>query len=187
MAFPKHDYKSKEFLENIEALAKKGLTDCEIAFTIGLSYQRFSEKKTKIREVGEALTRGRNTINQLVRQKYLSLGFGGLKTKSITKKKMVLPDGTESQGDIVFETETELPPNERVLATWLSLHDEEWRDKTIELKKLDVTSNGKDIGIQLVFGSTPLSGKDIEDIKKIESGTKLDESEDRTDASLPKA
>ena len=31
----KYNYKSKEFLDQIESLAKKGLTDKEIAFSMG--------------------------------------------------------------------------------------------------------------------------------------------------------
>ena len=42
MAKPKYDYTSKEFLDNIEKLAKQGYTDGEIAFTVVLSYQRLS-------------------------------------------------------------------------------------------------------------------------------------------------
>ena len=37
MAKAKHNYKSRQFLDQIESLAKKGLSDSEIAINIGLS------------------------------------------------------------------------------------------------------------------------------------------------------
>ena len=96
-------------------------------------------------ELSEALTRARAQINAIVRQKYLSIGLGGIKTKTITRKKIEIEDGALLDGDVIQETETELPPNPGVLAQWLFNHDEEWRKSVIDGKKLDVTTNGKDI------------------------------------------
>lgn len=190
MAKPKYDYRGEEFLKSIEEYARKGYTDGEIAFALGLAVEVFSRKKTSINQISQALTRGRNAINQVVRQKYLSLGLGGVKTKTITKKAIESPDGTITGTDVIYEAETELPPNERVLAKWLEMHDEEWKQKTIELKKLDVTTNGKDIGVQLVFGSTPLSQKDMDEIMNIQNGVKGNEDnteESSTDSGISEA
>ena len=41
-------------------------------------------------------------------------------------------------------------------------------------QKIDVTTNGKDIGTQLVFSPTPLTEKDIQEIKDIQNGAKKD-------------
>lgn len=142
MAKPKYDYTSNEFLDNIEKLAKQGYTDGEIAFTVVLSYQRFSELKNSIPEISEALTRGRQAVNTAIRQTYLAVALGKIKTKTTTKK---IIDSEEGKSELVFETETEQPPNPQALATWLFNHDEEWRKKTIEGKKLDVTTNGRDL------------------------------------------
>lgn len=173
MAKPKYNYRSKEFLDQIEAFAKKGLTDKEIALSIGITPQYFSEKKDKIHELSEVLTRARAMINSIVRQKYLSIGLGGIKTKSITKN---------SNGEIIQETESELPPNPSILNTWLFHNDEDWRKSVIDGKKLDITTNGKDIGTQLVFSSTPLSEKDMEEIKRIQNGDST--KKDSTDTSV---
>ncbi|MDR1454753.1 MAG: terminase small subunit [Tannerella sp.] len=49
-------------------------------------------------------------------------------------------------------------------------------------EKKDITTNGNDInGVQLVFSPTPLSPRDIEDIKNLQHGGK----EDRADAGIP--
>lgn len=182
---PKKYYKSEEFINEIESLAKKGLTDKEIALSIGLNPTYFCEKKGELTEISEALTRARAQINSIVRQKYLAIGLGGLKTKAITRRKIEI-DGELTDGDVIQETETELPPNPNVLATWLFNHDEEWRQKTIDGKKLDVTSNGETVGVQLVFAETPLSTKDLEEIKNIQNGNSSTE-EDSTDSGIQEA
>jgi hypothetical protein len=46
--------------------------------------------------------------------------------------------------------------------------------KDIAATKIDVTTNGKDVGQQLVFSPTPLSEKDIQEIKDIQYGNKED-------------
>ena len=187
---PKYDYKSEEFLNQIESLAKKGLTDAEIAYSIGLSPEEFCRKKSSISQLSQALTRARAQINAIVRQKYLSIGLGGIKTKSVTRKKIEVEkeDGTKvlADGDLIQETETELPPNPSVLAQWLFNHDEEWRKSVIDGKKLDVTTNGNYIGVQLIFAETPLTEKDLEEIKNIQNGSSSTE-EDSTDSGIQEA
>lgn len=180
MAKPKYDYKSKEFLRMISELAMKGLTDKEIAYSIGLVPQTFSDKKSQISELSEALAQARAHINSIVRQKYLAVGLGGIKTKTTVRKKLEI-NGEITYGDIIQETEIELPPNITALHTWLFNHDEEWRKKVIEGKKLDVTSNGKDVSLS--FNATPLSEKDLQEIKNIQHGSK----ENSTDTGLSEA
>jgi hypothetical protein len=72
---PKYDYRSKEFLATIEDLAGKGLTDGEIACSIGMGVNRFCEKKRNYRNYRKSL-RARSGVNAVVRQRYLSVGFG---------------------------------------------------------------------------------------------------------------
>jgi cytoskeletal protein CcmA (bactofilin family) len=133
----------------IEGLARKGLTDKEIALSIGIAENRFCEKKGEYPELREVLTRARCQINATVRQKYLSIGLGGIKTKSVTKRKIETESGELIDGEVVQETETELPPNPNVLQTWLFHHDPEWKKSVIEGKRLDLTSNGKDMNQEI--------------------------------------
>lgn len=140
------EYESEEFSNAMENYAMKGLTDKEIAIEISINPTYFLELKSKYESISDALARGRAKINSAVRQKYLAVALGGLKRKSTTRK---LPSMMESlkyiqeDGMIVLETTEELPPNPQALATWLFNHDEEWRKKTIDGKKLDVTSGGE--------------------------------------------
>jgi len=140
---PDYDYTSKEFLDGIEKYASKGFTDKEIAYELGLNPNYFCGLKSDNAELAEALSRGRAKINNIVRQRYLALGLGGIKTKRVTKQKSKFSDDFDDK--IVFEEETELPPNATVLANWLFNHDEEWRKQVIDGKRLDVTSGGEKI------------------------------------------
>ncbi|MBS5980107.1 MAG: hypothetical protein KIB51_10325 [Dysgonomonas mossii] len=183
---PKYDYKSDEFLNQIESLAKKGLTDAEIAYSIGLTPQKFSEKKSAISELSEVLARARAQINAAIRAKFLAVCNGGLKVKTVTRRKIEFEDGTLGDGDVIQEVENELPPNASAMQVWMYHHDPEWRKSVIDGKKLDVTTNGNDIGVQLVFAETPLSEKDLEEIKNIQNGNSSTE-EDSTDSGIQEA
>lgn len=140
---PAYDYTSESFLAKVEKCASKGYTDKEIAYELALDPATFSRLKGDIDQLSQALSRGRAKINNIVRQRYLALGLGGIKTKRITKQKSKFSDDPDDT--IVHEEETELAPNERVLAQWLFNHDEEWRQKVIDGKRLDVTSGGEKI------------------------------------------
>lgn len=148
MAKPKYDYTSEGFLSEIERLAKKGLTDKEIALSIGLAPPTFSDKKGQIAELNEVLSRARATLNAAIRAKFLALAMGGIKTKTTTTSRLKLSDGTLTDNEVVQTIEIELAPNLNAQSTWLFHHDEEWRQRTVS--KVDVTTNGKDIAPQKV-------------------------------------
>lgn len=124
---PKYDYGSEEFLTLVESYAKKGFTDKEIACAIGLTPQFFSEKKAEISELSEVLSRARNAINSLVRAKFLAMALGGIKTKSVTRRRLKDKDGNLLDETEECVVESELAPNLSAQATWLRHYDEEWR------------------------------------------------------------
>lgn len=174
MAKAKFDYNGDEFYMEIMALAMKGLTDSQIAFSLeekfgetlteGVfntmkngKYDKWTEEENTIRgnRIAKALAHGREKINSIVRGSYLKAALGGKKTRdvAITTRKMRRSDGEES-GEIELtrtETERELPPNMQALATWLFNHDEEWKKAVIEGKKLDITSKGEKVEQVTVF------------------------------------
>lgn len=141
---PKFDYTSKDFLSAVETYAKKGFTDKEIAYSLGLSPQLFCEKKNKFPELFEVLSRGRATITAAVRAKYLAMAMGGIKVKSETRRfvqercqccgeNKKCPDCggtgwvTLTDKSIVQETISELAPSMQAQATILFHNDEDWR------------------------------------------------------------
>lgn len=119
---PKYDYRSEELLSLVESYAKKGFTDKEIACAIGLTPQFFSEKKAEISELSEVLSRARSAINALVRAKFLAMALGGIKTKSVTRRRLKDKDGNlldETEECIV---ESELAPNLSAQAIYIGIN-----------------------------------------------------------------
>lgn len=60
-----------------------------------------------------------------------------------------------------------------MLYTFKELVDRLWGTAK-NVSAVDVTTNGKDVGTQLVFSPTPLTEKDIQEIKDIQYGNKKD-------------
>ncbi len=181
MADKKYDYESESFSKACENYAMKGLTDKEIAIELELYPTYFCELKSEYDNISEALARGRAKINSAVRQKYLAVALGGLKRKSVTKK---LASGLESpkyideQGMVVLETIEDLPPNPQALATWLFNHDEEWRKKTIDGKKLDVTSGGEKLSGSIDIASWLAANNTDDDNERGEDSEQFDDPEE---------
>lgn len=157
---PKFDYTSEDFLSLVESYAKKGFTDKEIAYSLGLSPQTFSEKKSEYHELSEVLVRGRATITAAVRAKYLAMAMGGVKVKSETRRfvqekchcmgedKKCLDCGgtgwvTLTDKAIVQETISELAPSLQAQSVILYHYDPDW--KNVERKQDDDEDNEVDI------------------------------------------
>lgn len=147
---PKFDYTSEDFLSAVETYAKKGFTDKEIAYAIGLSPQKFCEKKGEFSELSEVLARGRATITAAIRAKFVAMAMGGIKVKSETRrfvqerctcmgKKKKCPDcggiGWIALTDksVVQEIISELPPSLQAQSVILYHYDPEW--KSVERKQ----------------------------------------------------
>ena len=111
----------------METYAKKGFTDREIAFALGLAPQTFCEKKNEHSELCEVLARGRATITAAVRAKFLAMALGGIKTKSTVVRKLKDQDGNLTGEEELQVSESELAPNLQAMSVWLYHHDEEWR------------------------------------------------------------
>lgn len=149
---PKFDYTGKDFLDQIAAYAKNGFTDGEIAATIGLCYQTFSEKKNEYPEMAAALAGARAQVNALVRKSMLTLatgtrtvrtfeyvrekcstcrGHGKLLDEKTGKRVELCPDcggvGWVRITERQLVREQELPPSLSAQNLWLTAHDEEWK------------------------------------------------------------
>ena len=144
---PKFDYKSEEFLSQVEAYAKKGFTDREIAFALGLAPQTFCEKKNEHSELCEVLARGRATITAAVRAKFLAMALGGIKTKSTVVRKLKDQDGNLTGEEELQVSESELAPNLQAMSVWLYHHDEEWRK--VERRQDEETDLRRENGIDI--------------------------------------
>lgn len=144
---PKYDYKGEEFLSLVESYAKKGFTDKEIAYAVGLEPSYFYDLKGKILEISNVLARGRAQINAAVRAKFLAMALGGIKTKSTVVKKLRDIEGNLTGEEELQVSESELAPSLQAMSVWLYHHDEEWRK--VECKQDEDNDLYKENGIDI--------------------------------------
>lgn len=144
---PKYDYKGEEFLSLVESYAKKGFTDKEIAYAVGLEPSYFYDLKGKILEISNVLARGRAQINAAVRAKFLAMALGGIKTKSTVVKKLRDIEGNLTGEEELQVSESELAPSLQAMSVWLYHHDEEWRK--VERKQDEDNDLYKENGIDI--------------------------------------
>lgn len=153
---PKFVYDSEDFLATVVEYAKRGYTDKEIAFAIGLNPSTFYEKKAEFPKLCEALLHARAMLNGLVRATFLKTALGGriIKTTQYVMRKCEckgqdsncpICNGsgwlTPEQNKVV--TETELAPNLNAQNRWLMNYDEEWKE--LSLHSMDVSVDDKTI------------------------------------------
>lgn len=124
---PKFDYTSEDFLSTVETYAKKGFTDKEIAFALGIEPETFYRKKSEFSQICHVLTRGRSAITATVRANFLAMALGGTKTKSVTIRKLKDKDGNLTGEEEIQSIESELAPNLHAQSVWLYHYDEDWR------------------------------------------------------------
>lgn len=165
---PKFDYTSEEFLSKVEAYARNGYTDGEIALLLGLAPQYFSEKKSAISEISETLSRARAQVNSLVRTAFLKTAIGGRTVRQVRYiEKLCECKGKnkdcpvcKGKGWYTSDTErqvveTELAPNLMAQQRWLMNYDPDWKNRvngidedsessTVEGYDIEVTFNKKE-------------------------------------------
>lgn len=166
---PKFDYTGEEFLSRISDLARKGYTDREIAYTIGLSEEELCRKKSAIPQIAQALSHARAQVNSIVRAAFLKTALGGrtVRTTQYVQKKCEcggkkpdcpICDGTgwitPEQHKVV--TEVELAPNLMAQQRWLMNYDSDWKKKVKGTDDEETAVEG--IDIQVVYNDK----KDLE-------------------------
>lgn len=156
---PKFDYTGEEFLNKISELARRGYTDRDIAFAIGMNETYFNEKKNECETISEALAHARSQLNSTVRGAFLKAALGGrlVKKYSYIQKRCEckgkdpdcpICDGsgwiTPEQHRVVEEYEQ--APNLMAQNRWLMNYDEEWKK---QMKGNDPSDLNKVEGIDI--------------------------------------
>ena len=110
------------------------------------NYAQWSKKQNKYRSerLNRVLARARAKINSIVRGTYLKSALGGKRVSSkvvsyVRQRCSCMGQDKDcphcggtgyfylTDKQVVQESETELPPNQQAMATWLYHHDPEWR------------------------------------------------------------
>lgn len=144
----KFDFKNPMNLLRIEGWARDGEEDRQIAKRLHYTDTYFCDLKNRFSELSEALNRGRQPLDVLIENSLYKRAMG-LKVKTVTKRWLTLPDGTQTDTEIIQEVTTELPPDVGALAYWLKNRKPDGWNK--QPTRVDSTTNGNDIGGGIVI------------------------------------
>ena len=166
------DYESEEFYTAVTRMARSGMTDKEIANSLGLDPAHFSKVKNgKVSGVSEevnkrhserlrhALASGRVTITGVLRATYLNVALGKVFTKQTVRKKQEAPCACGGKDPncpecggagviitdigIIQENEVQQPPSTQAIMNLLNIYDPDWRGGIAD--EADMAERGIDI------------------------------------------
>lgn len=128
-----------EGLLKIEAWARDGLTDEQIAHNMGITRKTLCEWKAKYSDICDTLKRGKDVVDIQVENALLKRALG-YKYKEVTRENRFNPETEEYEMVITKEVTKEVVPDTTAQIFWLkNRKPEEWRDK----QQVDITGNTK--------------------------------------------
>jgi transcriptional regulator with XRE-family HTH domain len=119
----------------LEAWARNGLTDEQIAHNMGITTSTLYDWKNKYSEITESLKKGKEVVDILVENALLkrALGYKYKETKTIESKK----DGMRTEVTI-----KEVAPDTTAQIFWLkNRNPEAWRDRREVESKVEIESD----------------------------------------------
>lgn len=119
----------------LEAWARNGLTDEQIAHNMGITASTLYDWKNKYSEISESLKKGKEVVDILVENALLkrALGYKYKETKTIESEK----DGLRTEVTI-----KEVAPDTTAQIFWLkNRKPQEWRDKREVYNNIDFESD----------------------------------------------
>lgn len=128
-----------EYCLVVEALARLGWTDAQMAEKLGVSMSTFSLWKTEYPEFSEALRIGKEPSDERVERSLYRMATG---YRHMVKKPMEVKDGGGTSHIEIIEYEEHIAPNPTSMIFWLkNRRPDRWRDKqevevdsTVEIK-----------------------------------------------------
>lgn len=135
------DWLTEEGLLRIEAWARDGLTDEQIAHNMGISTATLYNWKKNYLEILEALKKGKDIVDIQVENALLDKALGITKTlkKPIKVKEVLYDNGkrvSEKERIEYADEETYIPPDTTAQIFWLkNRRPDTWRDKQPENKE----------------------------------------------------
>lgn len=132
------EWLSEEGLLRLEAWARDGLTDEQIAENIGIRRETLYDWKKKYSNISNALKKGKDVVDIQVENSLLNKAQGITKTikKPIKVKKVTYDNGkriSEEEHIEYADEEVFVPPDTVAQIFWLkNRKPDTWRDKPIE-------------------------------------------------------
>lgn len=129
MAKSKWETHVKDKLILVEAWARNGLTDEQIAKNLGIAYSTFREYKNKHSALSAALKRGKEVVDIEVENALLKRALG-YKYNEVTKELIVDKETEEEELKVTKVITKEVVPDTTAQIFWLkNRKPEDWRDK----------------------------------------------------------
>lgn len=120
---------TEEGLLQLEAWARKGLTDEQIAANIGISRSTLNEWKNRFSDISDTLKRGKEIVDIQVENALLKRALG-YTYKEITREAQFNPQTEQYEMVVTKEVTKEVVPDTTAQIFWLkNRKPEEWRDK----------------------------------------------------------
>ncbi len=158
----RYDFTDKDFLATIEGLIRDGWDNKQVAEYLKYNETYFSKLTVKYPQLGEAIIRARKPITFAIENSLIKKCMG-MKVKSVTKRWLTGPDGKQTDIEIIQETETELPPDGRLIQFYLSQRKPEVYNK--QPQKIDVTTDGNPF-LSLIQKASESNGSGTEEPDK---------------------
>lgn len=129
MAKSKYETNVKDKLILVEAWARNGLTEEQIAKNLGVAYSTFREYKNKYSALLAALKKGKEVVDIEVENALLKRALG-YKYNEVTKELIVDKETGEEELKVTKVVTKEVQPDTTAQIFWLkNRKPEEWRDK----------------------------------------------------------
>lgn len=120
---------TEEGLLQLEAWARNGLTDEQIAANIGISRSTLNEWKNRFSDISDTLKRGKEIVDIQVENALLKRALG-YTYKETTREAQFNPQTEQYEMVVTKEVTKEVVPDTTAQIFWLkNRKPEEWRDK----------------------------------------------------------
>nr|DAM28921.1 MAG TPA: terminase small subunit [Bacteriophage sp.] len=149
------DWLTEEGLLQLEAWARDGLTDEQIAANMGINRRTLTDWKNKYDPISLTLKRGKAVVDIQVENALLKRALG-YSYKEVTKEKIFNPETGQYELMTTKEVTKEVVPDTTAQIFWLkNRRPDKWRDKR------DVSVEGE------VNTNNPFAGLSTEELRKI--------------------
>ena len=149
------EWLTEEGLLQLEAWARDGLTDEQIAANIGISRSTLNEWKKKYSDISDTLKRGKEVVDIQVENALLKRALGYTYTET-TREKQFNPETGQYELVVTKTVEKEVQSDTTAQIFWLkNRRPEQWRDKR------DVSVEGE------LNTNNPFAGLSTDELRKI--------------------
>lgn len=149
------EWLTEEGLLQLEAWARDGLTEEQIAHNMGISRKTLYEWKSKYSDICDTLKKGKEVVDIQVENALLKRALG-YTYKEVTREKVFNPETGQYELMPTKEVTKEVVPDTTAQIFWLkNRRTEQWRDKR------DVSVEGE------LNTNNPFAGLSTDELRKI--------------------